>query len=1423
MTTSNHLVVDPVLSSPVVDRKLVEKAWGWLTAHPDIWVGKNSSDNAVSLEEAEAREMENEAATGAITATTVETGQSESAKSNTEQIKQTTSPHNPLPPRPSFRVFTSQERMWQAVTGHGVDLKRVPAMEFQILSTIAAAGPPGITQPDIVRNVGQDKRSVPKRTDRLAENGYIIKKVVYLKGQKTSLCTHIRFTRAKDGTTVTSQGRSAADVFVDGKLVLDHFLDYLVGRCNDGSIQTTSLISELGIEKKKWERVMVSKCLDRLEIIGVIQRFRAFVRISTYGKKLIPSIKLLHQPTEEDRKRYHLLTNKERKEFREKLEAQDAARWANERDVTHSTLADESISDSSSVVQEDLDLVEDIDDSASVTQEQNDKTPDQHIQQQLVAQWDPDIPYANTIYDAVHAAGKNGLTSADVRCRTYGDFYQRSFDNMLGRLSDDWEHSQPKNLMHLALVRDTTIINRANLYLYRTYPNFEKAVEAGDAEWDAVRASKTTNSMATTRLDRWGFPTVSTTDLLKADGSASLAEVYNAVGSGKDRTEYSGPSLEKDENGNDLIVWPLPLVRGLPKKRKRMDSEEITSVPTPSKTEDSRMNLNTSRDSTTKLSVSAQASTSNQVPTRPETVKGMTWKEYNRQYREKRSQEKLAEKRAEQIRRHAEWLADQAEKVSQQQPNGAPIVNQALSIVPTLSQPSTPNNKLPKKRGRPRKDSDGDARKKQRLDHPQENNESFPTSSPSAQNNIDSSPIASVRPIRMNAEQKKNREERIEEFIRQLSDSSRCGVHIDPPHSRPHLEGVSMGRGRPRKGCVVVFKFAWLKHLEWFKNNPGTHLPKKRNDADNSAVILANTSRVMNIADGSEISVAAAVAEEDHVSARSAITSTPLEVVQKIDVDSCSILETDQHQNSLEVAANQSTSSVESDWLIDFTENWEVLILGRKSDLDMKELQSLARRPCKARGKKRRGRKAKRCKTVSKPFDVAELETATLDISTGPQEVIALESVSSENLNQPTHKNAEVDVDIADLTQIDDRIKQRVENEEQVVAQDTDSYDLREHVTASKRRKRGVGLGGGSLRAKRIAIILDIVDKCGGIFGGDTEIIRPFQDAQQALQPDTMTDRDTILKALKAAVSDGKLRRVTFAFVDKNDVPITKHLVLRPHVKFEDAIAVEFRRKIEELYPVQWIPGHVLTRKRRGIDAGAPRKKVISRYITIEEESEFKPETEAQWILDHRKRQEDMEKRREERKLAAIGQLRRNQLDLPRTDRGRLRRLERVIIEKKRQEDKIKQKEHKQTTKAVAEVAQFEAEEAMIPGRAILQLRGNPKTNWITEEMQHQVSSTQGLKGQPLFEMMAAEQLATIGKTPRLHSHGPLKPWERFAVQSGLIAPLQQFHAPTGTFSTHFNKRIGNKSRWPSAQAILGKIHTIKIISVAHFHRIVER
>ena len=77
--------------------------------------------------------------------------------------------------QPGIRLYMSQNRMWFAITGHGPDESRVKSLDFICLSVIAASGPKGILQHNLISTTGQDKRSLPSRTDRLRDDGYIVK------------------------------------------------------------------------------------------------------------------------------------------------------------------------------------------------------------------------------------------------------------------------------------------------------------------------------------------------------------------------------------------------------------------------------------------------------------------------------------------------------------------------------------------------------------------------------------------------------------------------------------------------------------------------------------------------------------------------------------------------------------------------------------------------------------------------------------------------------------------------------------------------------------------------------------------------------------------------------------------------------------------------------------------------------------------------------------------------------------------------------------------------------------------------------------------------------------------------------------------------------------------------------------------------
>ena len=68
--------------------------------------------------------------------------------------------------------------MWHTVAGHGPDHAKIKPLHFICLSIIAASGSQGIYQHDLVKTSGQDKRSLPARTDDLHASGYIEKKPV---------------------------------------------------------------------------------------------------------------------------------------------------------------------------------------------------------------------------------------------------------------------------------------------------------------------------------------------------------------------------------------------------------------------------------------------------------------------------------------------------------------------------------------------------------------------------------------------------------------------------------------------------------------------------------------------------------------------------------------------------------------------------------------------------------------------------------------------------------------------------------------------------------------------------------------------------------------------------------------------------------------------------------------------------------------------------------------------------------------------------------------------------------------------------------------------------------------------------------------------------------------------------------------------
>lgn len=342
-------------------------------------MGQDKEGNALSLDQLEARE-----------AKLLHSSQKQQAQpaAGRKKANEKLNGSNPL------RIWTTRDRVWKTLTGHGVDFKRIPPMEFTALSFIAAAGQKGILQPDLIHGTGQDKRSLPKRTDNLAKNGYIDKKTVMLKSQKTSLLRLARWATAE-----------TPEVFGNGRLVLDNFLHNLCQWVKEGdSIALSEVEEKLDCAAPGWEKTMLWRALERLDIIGVIERFH---RPTLLPAKKDPTkntstlrkpkfIRLKCMPTEEHKQRYYKITGKDRDAFRQRLEMLDA-----EAKNEHAEYGKDD---------EDYTSVETrvaAPDSSSLTP----NTVEQNERGQATLQWDPDLPYTNNVVNVLEQGDSGGMST----------------------------------------------------------------------------------------------------------------------------------------------------------------------------------------------------------------------------------------------------------------------------------------------------------------------------------------------------------------------------------------------------------------------------------------------------------------------------------------------------------------------------------------------------------------------------------------------------------------------------------------------------------------------------------------------------------------------------------------------------------------------------------------------------------------------------------------------------------------------------------------------------------------------------------------------------------------------------------------------------------------------------------------------------
>ncbi len=118
---------------------------------------------------------------------------------------------------------------------------------------------------------------------------------------------------------------------------------------------------------------------------------------------------------------------------------------------------------------------------------------------------------------------------------------------------------------------------------------------------------------------------------------------------------------------------------------------------------------------------------------------------------------------------------------------------------------------------------------------------------------------------------------------------------------------------------------------------------------------------------------------------------------------------------------------------------------------------------------------------------------------------------------------------------------------------------------------------GGSVAILRRKIIMDLIEKCDGVFPSHREIVLPFA-AEWAKRKgeDGTPEAKTVLTAVNQLCAEDKLRKITFSFQDKHGIITTRTMLTLPDVDITDPRIKETQTQIAAHYPRLYIPPALL-------------------------------------------------------------------------------------------------------------------------------------------------------------------------------------------------------------------------------------------------------
>ncbi|KIW63673.1 hypothetical protein PV04_08657 [Phialophora macrospora] len=488
-----------------VDRALLSKVWLWLGRHPDVSIGDNGRYNKTPLAQVESEfpGYVDYSAIGGQPSSERDSGPGGSQPGSTTIKEQPKNRRTRAAEGPRIRL--KEERLYQAICGHPPDARRVAPLEFALLTYITATRSDGILQGELIRLSGQDKRSVPKRTDALHSKGYIIKETVFHRGLRTSRLTLKKFATSHAAGGDPSQGHGTML-----RHVVRRIFDIL---SNQGLIPQSRLAEELSLQSSAKSAVL-QKIIRRLEKLKLVKRVRTAVGPSATSGDLQHFVQLLRHAEPEDLENF----NTEQLSLDQTLE--ELTTGGNAGGFSGISPAE------SPAAADDEEFLEAPPKSAA---------------------WNPDRLMSNMLVEAIQSAGKHGLSNSSARHTITGDFVRRQVEALLHRVSYESLVVQPPHLRHLAIVRHAVTEDGITRWIHYSWNEFkQRAAESGidlseiPGSKQALKSLKQQDSDARdngavaqpSNPDDFGFPVQSSPPLQVRGGEATFSSLVQAAAAG---------------------------------------------------------------------------------------------------------------------------------------------------------------------------------------------------------------------------------------------------------------------------------------------------------------------------------------------------------------------------------------------------------------------------------------------------------------------------------------------------------------------------------------------------------------------------------------------------------------------------------------------------------------------------------------------------------------------------------------------------------------------------------------------------------------------------------------------------------------------------------------------------------------------------